>query len=105
MLLDEAEKALRLEQRQKMFKEYRVTRNAMLQVRHKDREQRNKAKLKQLEIAEDWQVRSKYQLPCICATVYTPMKHVACIRVYYVVSGLVLASCYVTLQMSNLNVT
>lgn len=55
-LLDEQEQARQLAERQKLFQEYRESRQIMLQRRNEDREKRNEAKLKQLEIAEQWQV-------------------------------------------------
>ncbi len=57
ILLDENEKALRLEERQKLFKEYRSSRQAMLDLRNEDRQRRNEAKVRQIELAEQWQVR------------------------------------------------
>ena len=57
ILLDEAEQARRLAERQKVFKEYRASRQAVLELRNEDRLHRNEAKLKQLEMAEQWQVR------------------------------------------------
>lgn len=57
ILLDEAEQAKRLEERQKLFKEYRISRQAVLELRNEDRQCRNEAKVKQIELAEQWQVR------------------------------------------------
>ena len=56
ILLDEAEQALRLAERQKIFKEYRTSRQAVLELRNEDRQCRNEAKIKQIEQAEQWQV-------------------------------------------------
>ena len=56
-LMDEEEKAHRLEERQKRFREYREARQAVLLERDRDRELRNEAKTEQLETAEEWQVR------------------------------------------------
>ena len=55
-LFDESEERARLQERQKLFKDYRTKRQAVMQVRNADREQRNLAKIKQLEQAEQWQV-------------------------------------------------
>lgn len=57
-LLDEEERQLRLESRQRKFREYRISRQEMLLVRNQDREARNMAKAKQLEVAAEWQVQS-----------------------------------------------
>ena len=57
-LLDEKEQAQRSAERQNLFKEYRSARQMVLQLRNEDREQRNEAKIKQLELAEEWQVIS-----------------------------------------------
>ena len=59
ILLDEAEQTRRLEERQKLFKEYRISRQAVLEMRDEDRQRRNQAKVKQIELAEQWQVRTK----------------------------------------------
>jgi len=59
-LLDDKERQHRLESRQKKIKEYRIARQEMLQVRNQDREARNIAKLKQLEMAAEWQVWQQY---------------------------------------------
>ena len=56
---------LRLKERQKLFKDYRAARQSVLQQRNSDREERNEAKVKQLEIAETWQVRT-VQFPVAC---------------------------------------
>lgn len=61
ILLDEAEQARRLAERQRIFREYRVSRQNILDLRNEDRQRRNDAKIKQLEMAEQWQVR-----PCEC---------------------------------------
>lgn len=55
-VFDEGEERARLQERQKLFKDYRTNRQAVIQARNVDREQRNEAKLKQLEQAEQWQV-------------------------------------------------
>ena len=55
-LFDESEERARLQERQKLFKDYRTKRQEVMQVRNADREQRNQAKVKQLEQAEQWQV-------------------------------------------------
>ena len=55
-LFDESEEKARLQERQKLFKDYRNKRQAVVQIRNADREQRNEAKVKQLEQAEEWQV-------------------------------------------------
>ena len=55
-LFDESEERARLQERQKLFKDYRTKQQAVMQVRNADREQRNLAKIKQLEQAEQWQV-------------------------------------------------
>ena len=55
-LFDESEETARLQERQKLFKDYRTKRQVVMQVRNADREQRNQAKIKQLEQAEQWQV-------------------------------------------------
>ena len=55
-LFDESEERARLQERQKLFKDYRIKRQAVMQVRNADREQRNEAKVKQIEQAEQWQV-------------------------------------------------
>lgn len=43
-----------------MFKDYRTKRHEVIQIRNADREQRNEAKVKQLEQAEQWQVHVHY---------------------------------------------
>jgi hypothetical protein len=58
ILLDETEQARRLEERQKLFKDYRSSRQAVLELRNEDRQLRNEAKVKQIEQAEQWQVRT-----------------------------------------------
>lgn len=58
-LLDEHEQALRQQERQALFKDYRAKRQAILQVRNEDREKRNEMKTQQLELAEQWQVRTE----------------------------------------------
>lgn len=57
ILLDETVQAQRLAERQKLFKEYRSSRQAVLDLRNEDRQHRNEAKSKQIELAEKWQVR------------------------------------------------
>lgn len=71
ILLDEAEQARRLEERQKLFKEYRISRQAVLEMRDEDRQRRNEAKVKQIELAEQWQVRMK---GCMVAGVIIKVK-------------------------------
>ena len=39
-----------------MFKDYRTNRQTVLDLRDEDRQHRNDAKVKQLEMAEKWQV-------------------------------------------------
>lgn len=56
-LLDEAEQERRLAERQRIFKEYRASRQAVLELRNEDRLRRNEAKVKQLEMVDQWQVR------------------------------------------------
>lgn len=63
-LLDENEKDARIEERRKLFKEYRANRHTVIELRNLDREQRNEAKIKQLELAEKWQVKSYYRHLC-----------------------------------------
>lgn len=60
-LFDEGEERARLQERQKLFKDYRTKRQEVMQIRNADREQRNKAKIKQLEEAEQWQVLHAWQ--------------------------------------------
>ena len=55
-VLGEEEQLVRQQERQKMFREYRSQRQAVLQLRNDDRELRNRTKLQQLEMAEQWQV-------------------------------------------------
>ena len=55
-MLDESELQLRVQERQKLFKDYRTERQGILEQRNLDREARNEAKVKQLEQAEQWQV-------------------------------------------------
>ena len=59
-LLDEAEQEKRLAERQKLFKDDRDARQAVLELRNEDRQRRNEAKLKQLETAEQWQASYYY---------------------------------------------
>ncbi len=56
--MDDAEQALRQQERQTLFKEYCSKRQAVLQVRNADREKRNDMKTQQLELVEQWQVRT-----------------------------------------------
>lgn len=56
---DEAEERARLQVRQKLFKDYRNKRQEVMKIRNEDRQQRNEAKVKQLEQAEEWQVLNK----------------------------------------------
>lgn len=51
---------VRQQERQKVFREYRSQRQAVLQLRNADRELRNRTKLQQLEMAEQWQVNSQF---------------------------------------------
>lgn len=61
-VLGEDEQLVRQQERQKVFREYRSQRQAVLQLRNADRELRNKTKLQQLEMAEQWQVNSWFSL-------------------------------------------
>ena len=56
-LFDENEEKARQQERQKLYKDYRSKRHAVVQIRNADRELRNEAKIKQLEQAEEWQVQ------------------------------------------------
>ena len=56
-VLGEEEHLARQQARQCVFREYRLQRQAVLQLRNNDRELRNETKLQQLEMAEQWQVR------------------------------------------------
>ena len=58
ILLDEKEQARRMEERQRLYKEYRSSRQTMLDLRNEDRQRRNEAKVKQIEMAEEWQVKN-----------------------------------------------
>ena len=69
-LFDESEEKARLQERQKLFKDYRNKRQAVVQIRNADREQRNEAKVKQLEQAEEWQVHVHNIIP-VYNTLYT----------------------------------
>lgn len=60
-LFDESEERARLQERQKLFKDYHTKRQTVMQVRNADREQRNLAKVKQLEQAEQWQVYYSFE--------------------------------------------
>ena len=54
--MDEAEQARRLAEKQRQLKEYRNARQVVLDHRSEDRQRRNEAKQKQIEMAEQWQV-------------------------------------------------
>lgn len=58
-MLSEEEQLARQQARQSVFREYRLQRQAVLQLRNTDREMRNETKLQQLEMAEQWQVGGK----------------------------------------------
>lgn len=58
-VLSEEEQLARQQARQSVFREYRLQRQAVLQLRNTDREMRNETKLQQLEMAEQWQVGDK----------------------------------------------
>jgi len=58
-VLSEEEQLARQQARQSVFREYRLQRQAVLQLRNTDREMRNETKLQQLEMAEQWQVGGK----------------------------------------------
>ena len=49
-------------ERQQLFKEYRNSRQIVLDLRNEDRQRRNEAKAKQIELAEQWQVDAHTKL-------------------------------------------
>ena len=66
-MLSEEEQLARQQARQSVFREYRLQRQAVLQLRNTDREMRNETKLQQLEMAEQWQVGGKCTTLLICS--------------------------------------
>jgi len=66
-VLSEEEQLARQQARQSVFREYRLQRQAVLQLRNTDREMRNETKLQQLEMAEQWQVGGKCTTLLICS--------------------------------------